>query len=543
MSTLPRRDPLRRDPAGWVPPVSEALAEALPRLYGERPDARLGELIEALTRAMERGELAIDLGGATPDGVQDGGWPEAHLQALRASVLSRPPHGPLALEGSLLRWRRWQRLRLEVIEALTARAHRQTPLARWRPPAGVKDPQQRLAIRTALERDLLVLAGGPGTGKTSTVAQILTAVRQQQDDSRIHLAAPTGKAAARLRAATQGRWPCTTLHQLLESRGEGLFRRNRERPLKLDLLVVDEVSMVDLELMGALLQALPEEARLVLVGDPAQLPPVAPGAPLQELLQDERQPLLEPSVVTLQTRYRNAGAIAEVASALREQFGDQRNPGGLPIEAIRPQLSALGAGANLHWQEVPLGPLPAVVVQRLQDHLRQLETAARQCTPGTDNGWQALVAIRDGLLVLTPRHRGPWGVEAVHRHLLGEGSGSSLAQWPSGTPVLCTRNLHSLGLSNGDLGVVVAVGQDRWLVFGQDTPLWLHPAQVSGSLEAALALTVHKAQGTESLQVMMLFPDAEGGDPRLLYTALTRAREEAWILTPLKQEKEGASRC
>jgi exodeoxyribonuclease V alpha subunit len=134
-------------------------------------------------------------------------------------------------------------------------------------------------------------------------------------------------------------------------------------------------------------------------------------------------------------------------------------------------------------------------------------------------------------------------VEAVHRHLLGEGSGSSLAQWPSGTPVLCTRNLHSLGLSNGDLGVVVAVGQDRWLVFGQDTPLWLHPAQVSGSLEAALALTVHKAQGTESLQVMMLFPDAEGGDPRLLYTALTRAREEAWILTPLKQEKEGASRC
>jgi len=524
----------RRDPSSWVAPLSQALAEALPRLYGEPPDPLLADLIEALTRAMERGELAIDFGGAAPDGVQGGGWPEAHLQALGASALSHPPHGPLALEGSLLRWRRWQRLRLEVIAALTARAHRQSRLARWRPPAGVKDPQQRLAIRTALERDLLVLAGGPGTGKTSTVAQILKAFSQQQEDPRIHLAAPTGKAAARLRAVTEGRWPCTTLHQLLESRGEGNFRRNRERPLKLDLLVVDEVSMVDLELMGALLQALPEESRLVLVGDPAQLPPVGPGAPLQELLQEERQPLLEPAVVTLQTPYRNAGAIAQVASALRAQITDPRNPGGEPIAALRPQLSSLEAGSNLHWLEVPLVPLPTVVVQRLKNHLRDLETAARQCTPGTERGWQTLVETRDGLLVLTPRHRGPWGVEAVHRHLLGEGSGF-LAQWPCGTPVLCTRNLHGLGLSNGALGVVVDVGQERWLVFGQDTPIWLHPAQLTGALEAALALTVHKAQGSESKQVMVLLPDAEGADCRLLYTALTRSREEAWLLTPLNE--------
>lgn len=537
------RDPLRRDPAGWVPPVGRALAEALPRLYGEPPDAFLGQLIGALTEAMERGELALDLADPPPDGVEASGWPDAHLQALSQSVLSRPPHGPLVLEGSQLRWRRWHRLRRNVIENLTARAHRQTPLSHWRPPAGVKDPQQRLAIRTALERDLLVLAGGPGTGKTSTVARILAAVSKLQDDSRIHLAAPTGKAAARLRAATEARWPCTTLHQLLESRGEGAFRRNRERPLKLDLLVVDEVSMVDLALMGALLEALPEEARLVLVGDPAQLPPVAPGAPLQELLQEEQQPLLQPAVVTLQTPYRNAGAIAQVASALRERIGSQRHAVGHPIRELEPQLSALGPGANLHWQEVPLGPLPAVVVQRLQEHLRHLESAVRECTPGTDRGWPALVEIRDGLLVLTPRHRGPWGVEAVHRHLLGEGSGAALGQWPSGTPVLCTRNLHGLGLSNGDLGVVVEVGPDRWLAFGQDSPIWLHPAQLSGAVEPALALTVHKAQGSEAMQVMVLLPEAEGADRRLLYTALTRAREEAWLLTPLNLDQEGEDRC
>jgi exodeoxyribonuclease V alpha subunit len=145
--------------------------------------------------------------------------------------------------------------------------------------------------------------------------------------------------------------------------------------------------------------------------------------------------------------------------------------------------------------------------------------------------------------VLTPRHRGPWGVEAVHRHLLGESSGSALGQWPSGTPVLCTRNLHGLGLSNGDLGVVVVVGPERWLAFGQETPIWLHPAQLSGAVEPALALTVHKAQGSEAMRVMVLLPDAEGVDRRLLYTALTRAREEAWLLTPPNEGQGGGSRC
>ncbi|MEB3324859.1 MAG: AAA family ATPase [Cyanobacteriota bacterium] len=527
MSTFQRRDPPR-----WLPPLSSALAEALPRLYGAPPEPLLTELMEALTRALEQGELAIDLQGPAPEGISTEAWPAAHRRALEASPLSVAPHGPLALEGSLLRWRRWERLRQGVMEGLIARAQRQNPASSWLPPAELRDSHQLLAVRTALERDLLVLAGGPGTGKTSTVAHILAAVAEQQSGARIHLAAPTGKAAARLRAATHHLWPCTTLHQLLESRGEGEFRRNRQRPLKLDLLVVDEGSMVDLALMEALLVALPDEARLVLVGDPAQLPPVAPGAPLQELLDADRRLLLEGAVVTLQTPYRNAGAIAAVASALREQIHSQPGPLGNPIEPLRASLAALPAGANVHWQERELGPLPASVVERLQEHLLTLGEAAQACTPGTDAGWQELVALRDQLLVLTPRHRGPWGVEAVHRQLLAETSAASMAQWPSGTPVLCTRNLHGLGLSNGDLGVLVA-REDRWLVFGQDQPIWLAPSQLSGALEPALALTVHKAQGSEAERVMVLLPEPEGADPRLLYTALTRAREEVWLFTPL----------
>jgi exodeoxyribonuclease V alpha subunit len=383
-----------------------------------------------------------------------------------------------------------------------------------------------------LERNLLVLAGGPGTGKTSTVAHLLEAVAAQGDHPLIHLAAPTGKAAARLRAATGGRWPCTTLHQLLESRGEGEFRRHRLRPLRLDLLVVDEVSMVDLALMDALLEALPEPARLVLVGDPAQLPPVAPGSPLREMLGSDGASVFAEAVVTLRTTHRNAGAIAQVAAALRDQMETELEFPTGPIARLRPLLAGLDPQDNMRWREAELGPLPAPARQRLNAHLAALATAAAACAPGTDQGWRDVSALRDGFLLLSPKHRGPWGVDAVHRAVLGPAAEDAPNQWPNGTPVLCTRNLHGLGLSNGDLGVVVGErDQERWLVFGQDEPIWIHPAQVSGALRPALALTVHKAQGSEASTVMVLLPDPST-DAQLVYTALTRARREAWLFTP-----------
>ncbi|MFN9660461.1 MAG: ATP-dependent RecD-like DNA helicase [Cyanobacteriota bacterium] len=524
----------RRDPPPWLPPLSRALAEALPRLSGQPPDPALLELIEALTLALERGDLAIDLNGPAPPGIRSAGWPALHSGLLAASAIGREPHGPLALEGQWLGWRRWLQLRSEVLAALVARAGRIQPAqaaAPAQPSGDGLDPLQQRAIRIALERDLLVLAGGPGTGKTSTVAHLLQAVAERQEGAVIQLAAPTGKAAARLRQATAGRWPCGTLHQLLESRGDGAFRRHRQRPLSLDLLVVDEVSMVDLALMEALLEALPERARLVLVGDPAQLPPVAPGAPLRELLRGEGQPALAETVVTLRTIFRNDGAIATMAAALRRWIEEESGMPMEPIDRLRPLLSRLPADANLRWWQAAPGPLPVSVRQALMEHLRRLGAAAAACIPGADQGWRELFAIRDELLLLTPRHQGPWGVHAVHRALLGDASAAALGQWPSGTPVLCTRNLHGLGLSNGDLGVLVA-GAERWLLFGQEQPIWVHPAQLSGALEPALALTVHKAQGSESRRVMVLLPGPDPSDPRLLYTALTRARQEAWLFTP-----------
>jgi len=394
------------------------------------------------------------------------------------------------------------------------------------------DPQQQRAVAMVRQRRLVVLQGGPGTGKTSTVVCMLEAVLSEEPECRIQLAAPTGKAAARLRLASGGRYPCGTLHHLLESRG-GRFARDRHHPLALDLLVVDEVSMVDLDLMAALLEALPAAARLVLVGDPAQLPPIAPGAVLLDLQQPQLQAALGPAAITLTTTYRNNGAIAAVAATLRASLDPRGGGGGGdPIAPIRSQLEALAPTDNLAWSREPMARLPLAVLERLRAHLASLARLAAGCRPGRPEGWQDLLAERDQLLVLSPLRRGPWGVEAIHRTLLADAAAP--AAWPEGLPVLCTRNLADLGLANGDIGVLVGApgAQERQLLFGGEEPLWVHPAQLAGAAEPALALTVHKAQGSEADEVWILMGESGRHSHRLLYTALTRAKQRAVLITP-----------
>jgi len=273
-------------------PLAQALVGALPRLCGgESPVSSatattLAELIGSLAAALEQGELELALDGPAPEGIDPQGWPERHRQALaasplavQASELERLPEAPLVWSGYRLRWRRWH-LQLEAcLGQLTARAL--APLAPALDKTAVDqavasaaaqglDPQQQQAVAALLRHGLVLLGGGPGTGKTSTVVQMLGARLALRPELRLHLAAPTGKAAARLRTTLQegsqrlagplaerlAQAPCTTLHRLLESSGER-FGRNRRHPLALDLLVVDELSMVDLPLMAALLEALP----------------------------------------------------------------------------------------------------------------------------------------------------------------------------------------------------------------------------------------------------------------------------------------------
>ena len=515
---MSRQAPHQEQPR-WLEALVAALSEALPRLHGCNPDPLVADLIEALVVALAEGQLEI----AVPSAL--------HRGALARSPLTAEPDGPLVMVAGRLQWRRWHGQREGVLQQLIERAQRpmvSVSEAAAAPLDGLDADQQR-AVRAGLQRGLVLLEGGPGTGKTSTVARMLMALVAQQPDSRIQLAAPTGKAAARLRAAlagTQLQLPCSTLHRLLDSRGDR-FGRNRHHPLALDLLVVDEVSMVDLPLMQALLDALPPTCRLVLVGDAAQLPPVGPGSVLLDLQEPGRRQALGSAAIELRTTYRNNGTIAAVAAALRD--GDQ------PLE---PLLSSMvdpnAADANLTWLQAPSHTLPPALLARLRRHQLDLEQRCSQGARHDSATALSLLGALDRFLVISPLRRGRWGVAAIHQALLGDAATRSPHHWPLGTPVLCRHNLPELGLANGDVGLVVESGGERRLLFanpGSPEPLWIHPAQL-GDAEPALALTVHKAQGSEAAEVWVLMPATGRPQQRLLYTALTRARQQATLITP-----------
>lgn len=547
-------------PPAWLGALSAALAESLPRLYGTEADPRLSDLIAALTEALAAGEVSLDLRGPVPDGLDPTLWPGGYRELLGQTVLSGRDDGPLVLEDDRLYWRRWHALRQEVIETLVqrARAPLADPLAdadlgraaATAAAAGL-DSRQQQAVLALLRGSLVLLEGGPGTGKTSTVVQMLAAMLRRSPGARVHLAAPTGKAAARLRQAIQrGSRPlepelaarlaglaCTTLHRLLESRGER-FGRDRAHPLPLDLLVVDEVSMVDLPLMAALLAALPDGCRLVLAGDAAQLPPVGPGAVLQEL--QRRHQALGAAAIMLTTSYRNQGAIAALAQRLR-----QLPEGEDPLAAAG--LDRLDPTDNLVWLGAPATALPAGVLETLQGrrrHLARLAADLRQRLEGADpeqltellagEEATALLAAQEQLAVLTPVRQGRWGLEALHRALLGPALDRGPQAWPAGTPVLCERNRSDLDLANGDVGVLLELTSGRQVLFagvGAEPPR-LIPAALLGEVSPAHALTVHKAQGSEMDQVIVLLPAGLREPRRLLYTALTRARQRALLVTP-----------
>ena len=513
------------------------LATLLRRIPPEQSSEPLIELVHALTLALSRGDISLQLHdeAEAPEGIESKGWPKLHREALVASGWLDGDQSVLVLSHNTLSWRRWHGAMQELERELQRRCF-QAPIHATPHSATSSQlaknndlsSEQRSAVRAIDHYGVVLLSGGPGTGKTSTVLHMLLRALEHQPKLRARLAAPTGKAARRLQDAIRSHpktasLPCTTLHRLLEARPGG-FGRHRRNPLHVDLLIVDEMSMVDLELGRALLSALPPHCQLVLVGDSAQLPPIGAGAVWQHLQEPDQIRRFNDGAITLTKVYRNRGALAQMSALLRDQ-------------GLRPfwsQLSALPKTSNISVACPKTKQIPeavhAALIQHL-DHLKERASALEINAHGQPHQQQAqdLLNILDGLMVLCPRRRGPWGVDAVHQRLL---DGAEPQRWPSGLPVLCSENQPELGLANGDLGVMVGEGAHQRALFlssdpsGESRHALLHPARLR-HLEPALALTIHKAQGCEMDKVLLLWPALDDRQSSsLLYTAITRAKQQ-----------------
>jgi len=368
------------------------------------------------------------------------------------------------------------------------------------------DEAQRSAVEHALRAGVSVLTGGPGTGKSRTVAA-LVALAERAGRS-VALAAPTGRAAKRLEELCST--PASTLHRLLgaqpRTRGEevsfaGGFARNRDWPLDEDVVVVDEASMLDVELANALLIACSDGTHLLFVGDPAQLPSIGPGQVLADVIDSGVAP-----VTPLRTLYRQAegGTIARLATSVRE--------GTLPP-------------VNDPSREV-------VIVAA-----RGSADAARRVTQlVTDSIPRVLAIPAHQVQVVTPIHRGSAGTHALNVALkaqLNPGDGSH--RFDVGDRVVATANhleAEPFGYANGEVGVVAEVDPDGTVT----VEFASGPAEVKGKALADLlhgwAITVHRAQGSEFAGVVVVLPPESVTmlSRPLVYTALTRAQRHLSVV-------------
>lgn len=365
---------------------------------------------------------------------------------------------------------------------------------------------QREAIAEALRRRLLIVTGGPGTGKTTLVRGILAALEPQA--LKVELAAPTGRAARRLGESTGAE--ARTLHRLLEAQPDRAFRRNAERPIDCDLLIVDEASMIDTPLMAGLLDALPPEAALLVVGDVDQLPSIGPGQVLADLIDSGVLPVLRLTEI-----FRQSTESSIVANAHRINHGE------LPVFARAGADLSDFYGIRVESPEDGAAKLLDLVVRRIPERF----------------GYEAMADVQ----VLTPVNRGPLGTKALNELLqshLNPLPATSLERggqrFGIGDKVMQLENDYEREVYNGDVGLVTGVdaraGTLQVTIDGRDL-------QVAGEdldrLTLAYATTVHKAQGSEYPAIVMPLVRHHGRMLRrdLLYTAITRAKHLVVLLT------------
>lgn len=423
---------------------------------------------------------------------------------------------------------------------------------------------QKVAVATAAMRRFCLITGGPGTGKTHTVVRIVALLQRlaRTKTLRIGLAAPTGKAASRLQEALlaaeaelTSSWkgePFTlsiksqTIHRLLGSiRNSPYFRHNSEHRLPLDLLIVDEVSMVDLAMMTKLIEAMPDHGSLVLLGDKDQLSSVEAGRVLADLCASEdgyspafAKDLQEAGAISGGVNIRaDATPLNDCRVTLRKSYRFQAESGigalaatvlaGDGEKAIR--CLAAGNGVQLY---VPTTE-GAGGIREDQEFIKQLCLGYGEFLKETDPAL-ALAAFRKFQILCTHRHgkNGSIEINTWFESVL-ETKGlivrSSRAPWYPGRPVMITGNHYTLQLFNGDLGVVLHTEEGQLRVFfeTQGGVRSIAPARMPPH-ETAFALTTHKSQGSEFNQVLFLLPDMVSPlvTRELIYTAITRAKKE-----------------
>ncbi len=571
----------------------ESIINPMDRVFGEmiqRLDVQAGSWVATaaalVSRAVAHGDVCLDLESLVELGIQNpetheavpieislGQW-QQYLAACQA-VGAPGDFTPLILKDNRLYLHRYWQYECHLAQAIVERCSQPSALSTRSLlfsdmaklfPGGSADQQK--AVFNALSQSFTVISGGPGTGKTFTIAKLIILLQELTpgDKIRIKLAAPTGKAAARLQEALEAAMAhlgtgraaamlktvsAQTLHRLLGTiPGKTQFRYNAQHPMAADVVIVDEASMIDLALMSKLIQAVPRSANLILVGDRDQLASVEAGSVLGDICGDishlgkeekaDKNNAMDAASVKI-----NEPALASHIIMLRDSFRFNPHSG---IDALAGAVNAGDAGLALSIMEDKSKP---DIVLTSMEHRPQLFQALEKKVMESiapifemDDPATALKQLNE-LKILTPLRNGPYGVKTLNdfveqilvgRNIIDPPRASS-SLWYPGRPVMITRNDYYHNLFNGDIGITMAEGRSAarklWVVFTDPGGGFkkLTPQQLPEH-ETVYVMTVHKSQGSEFNKVVLLLPDKDAPvlTRELIYTAITRARVsvEVW---------------
>ncbi|NYE59708.1 exodeoxyribonuclease V alpha subunit [Duganella sp. 1224] len=608
--------------AGQLRRLSGAFARFIASLGDSAPQLMAACVL--LSELEGRGHSCLMLDELNGDPAALLGWSGDEWHALRAAVgdwpadtarwcvlLARCPQvwpvggeqasQPLVLDGERLYLRRYWLDERHVADSVRARAlggvlaadddARTSDIRRWldtlfpHAARGGGVDWQKIACAVAMRGKLGIITGGPGTGKTYTVARLLALLfataGAEQDGLRVAMAAPTGKAAARLKqsidsaldelaekvgdalplrelAARMG--AARTLHSLLGARPDTrAFQHHAGNQLEVDVLIVDEASMIHLEMMSALLAALPDTATLILLGDKDQLASVEAGAVLGDLCHNAEAGEYLPetlSYVEAATGQRipdsfegRGGPIAQQTVMLRES----RRFGG-PIGALALAVNAgdaagaidvlrEGKDGKVAWTDLAQqADMLQLALQGYREYLQLMKNPPAAGDEVAQLAWVKSVLQRfEAFRILCAVREGEWGVsglnDAIEQRLQSAGLLKRTGEWYVGRPVMVTRNDYATGVFNGDIGLTLPdparPGALR-VYFSEGEAVRSVLATRLRNVETAFAMTVHKSQGSEFAHTAMVLPKDGGGmlTRELIYTGITRARDYFTLLTP-----------
>lgn len=543
----------------WLETWSKYLVQT-PFNLGERNSAQITAMLQALIEASVQGDSGLMVSSSIVTELGNYVLDEAQAQTQVA---------PMIYDGELLAlYRYWMleqrlaiqvvRLSQQVIQPVEVMPHLDL----------LTDPHQQAAMSMVATQAFSLITGGPGTGKTYTLARIIAVLNQAIPNIRIAMAAPTGKAAQRMQEALQASFndekltasgllshelkqqTTQTLHRLLGLGHQQLPRFHAKQPLPYDVIVVDEASMLDLKLATLLFEAVPAGCRLILLGDANQLASVDVGSVLADLQQVEA---LEQNRVNLVTsrRFREGAKIGEFAQFI-QCLDVMRDPQQI-LHEFEHQIAvpqALQPVSLLHDRDdmVQLEYLPPKVnLEHLTPYYQKLmqgfETFAQQLKhyrlhDYAESEVVAVIQAFDDYRILVAIRFGDFGLEHINKmaeQWLTQYLGIlPVGGWYIGRPVMMTYNDYQLGLSNGDIGICFRhrTQYDQFEVYFPSLDKWIAANRLPKNIQTAFALTIHKSQGSEFRHTAIVFDHMAQKvlSQELIYTAITRAKQAVSLL-------------